>query len=123
MANRDDENTIILQHSDIIGFAGEQGRSPTLLEEFVGGHRPFLHIIDTLFTGGMWVLPYSQDTIDTNLADQEGATELVLLRMRNRRNVYARQNPDMDDIFLGLPWHLHVYDAPPSTEDLSLIHI
>eukprot|EP00973_Karenia_brevis_P002839 385565-Karenia_brevis.AAC.1 len=65
----------------------------------------------------MWVLPYSQDTIDTNLADEEGAAEMVLLHMRNRRNVYAHQNPDMTDIFLSLSWHLHVVDAPPSTDD------
>eukprot|EP00973_Karenia_brevis_P081262 11266893-Karenia_brevis.AAC.1 len=77
--------------------------------------------MDTLFAGGMWLLPYSQDTIDTNLTDDEGAAELVLLRMRNRRNVYARQNPDMTDIFLGLPWHLHVYDAPPSTDDRPVV--
>eukprot|EP00973_Karenia_brevis_P087949 12197889-Karenia_brevis.AAC.1 len=71
LANRDDENTIILEHSDVIGFA-----SATLLQEFVGGHKPFLHVMDTLFAGGMWALPYSQDTIDTNLADEEGAAEL-----------------------------------------------
>eukprot|EP00973_Karenia_brevis_P033954 4685972-Karenia_brevis.AAC.1 len=73
--------------------------------------------MDVLFAGGMWILPSSQDSIDTNLGDDERAAELVLTRMRNRRSMYARQNPDMDDIFLGLPWHLHLVDAPPSTED------
>eukprot|EP00973_Karenia_brevis_P028462 3922623-Karenia_brevis.AAC.1 len=71
LANRDDENTIIQEHQEIICFA-----SPTLLHEFVGGHKPFLHVMDTLFADVTWSLPYCQDTIDTNLADEDGAAEM-----------------------------------------------
>eukprot|EP00973_Karenia_brevis_P037564 5183590-Karenia_brevis.AAC.1 len=92
--------------------------SDSLLKDYVSGHKPFLLVMEIIFGGGMWALPYSRDTIDTNLTDEDGAAERVLLNMKNRRNLYERQNPDMSDIFIHLPWTLQILEGgPPDTPD------
>eukprot|EP00973_Karenia_brevis_P009096 1232169-Karenia_brevis.AAC.1 len=65
MTSRDDENSIIQQFEEEVNIA-----SQTLLQEFVGGHKPFLYVRDTLFADNTESLPYCNDTIDVNLADE-----------------------------------------------------
>eukprot|EP00973_Karenia_brevis_P085876 11911421-Karenia_brevis.AAC.1 len=88
MTNRDDENSIIQQFEEEINIA-----SQTLLQAFVGGRKPFLYVRDTLFADNPESLPYCNDTIDVDLADEVEQVELALQRMRNRRVKYECQNP------------------------------
>eukprot|EP00973_Karenia_brevis_P065283 9066962-Karenia_brevis.AAC.1 len=66
----------------------------------------------------MWSLPYSKDTIDIDLTDEDGAAERVLQDIQNRRTLYDNQNPDMADIFSQLSWELEILgDGPPDEID------
>eukprot|EP00973_Karenia_brevis_P063534 8829104-Karenia_brevis.AAC.1 len=100
MTNRDDENSIIQQFEEEINIA-----SKSLLQEFVGGHKPFLYVRDVLFAENPENLPYCSDTIDTDLADEDGQVELILQHMRNRRHKYECQNPGG---YSSLSWNVWV---------------